>query len=544
MVAVAGLVNVISGLTPSVAGRVHLIATGLTPDIRELAHGATALMGIALILVARGLAHRRRLAFVAAITMLGVSVVTHVAKGLDIEEAVMMIVVAALLIRGRRLFTEPTPRARWQSLLRWVPVIIAFDVAYGLLGLALRHDDVHPSLTPVLAFREVVARLLGGVGPLQLPGRFGHWFPVSITVLGVVSLLAIGLLALAPVADRVASHHHHEAWDRVRPMLDRTDGDTLDPFALRQDKCYVFSADGSAALAYRYLNGIGLASADPIGNPAAYPEVIRLFIERCDAHGWRPASLGVRHDRLALWKDAGMRSHYLGDEAIIDVETFTLEGRAMRPVRQAANRTKNHGITTEIMREGELSPDLRAALQGIAERHRKGEPERGFSMALDGLLSGRDPQCLVIVARDEDGTAIAFQRYVPCKLGRGLSIDAMRRDPVGPNGINERMIVDIVAWAGEHGISEVSLNFAVFKGLIEEGADLKFAAAAEAWLVRRLNPYFQIESLLTFSTKFGPRWVPRYLVYRSAGDIVAAGIAAASAEGFMPFGRKTAAPAA
>jgi lysyl-tRNA synthetase class 2 len=271
VVAVAGLVNVISGLTPSVAGRVHLIATGLTPDIRELAHGATALMGIALILVARGLAHRRRLAFLVAITMLGVSVVTHVAKGLDIEEAVMMIVVAALLIRGRRLFTEPTPRARWQSLLRWVPVIIAFDVAYGLLGLALRHDRVNPSLTPALALREVVARLLGGVGPLQLHGQFGHWFPVSITVLGVVSLLAIGLLALAPVADRVASHHHHEAWDRVRPMLDRADGDTLDPFALRQDKCYVFSADGSAALAYRYINGIGLASADPIGNPPPKP---------------------------------------------------------------------------------------------------------------------------------------------------------------------------------------------------------------------------------------------------------------------------------
>jgi lysyl-tRNA synthetase class 2 len=99
-----------------------------------------------------------------------------------------------------------------------------------------------------------------------------------------------------------------------------------------------------------------------------------------------------------------------------------------------------------------------------------------------------------------------------------------------------------VLWAREHGISEVSLNFAVFKGLIEEGADLKLIAAAEAWFVRRLNPYFQIESLLTFNAKFDPRWVPRYLVYRSAGDLVATGIAAASAEGFMPFGKKPPVP--
>lgn len=541
VVAVAGLVNVISGLTPSLAARVHLVAAGLTPDVRQLAHGATALLGIALILLARGLAHRRRLAFITAIALLGISVVTHVAKGLDIEEAVMMIVVAALLIRGRHLFTEATPRARWQSLLRWVPVIVAFDLAYGLLGLALRHDRVQPVLTLPLAFEEIGARLLGGTGPLRLDGGFGHWFPISITVLGVLSIVAIGLLALAPVAEQLGLHHT-EARNRVRPMCNRADGDTLDPFAMRQDKAYVLSADGSAALAYRYVNGIGLASADPLGNPDAYPEVIRSFIDRCDAHGWRPASLGVRHDRLELWQDAGLRARYLGDEAILDVESFTLEGRAMRPVRQAANRTKNHGITTEIMREGELSPDLRAALRAMAERHRNGEPERGFSMALDGLLSGRDPQCLVIVARDEHGTAIAFQRYVPCKNGRGLSIDAMRRDAVGPNGVNERMIVDVVLWAQTHGISEVSLNFAVFKGLIEEGADLKLFEAAEAWLVRRLNPYFQIESLLTFNAKFAPRWVPRYLVYRSAGDLVATGIAAASAEGFMPFGRRTPVP--
>ena len=202
--------------------------------------------------------------------------------------------------------------------------------------------------------------------------------------------MAIVLIALAPVAEQIGLHHA-EARNRVRPMCDRADGDTLDPFAMREDKAYVFSADGTAGLAYRYINGIGLASADPFGNPDAYAEVIAAFIDRCDANGWRPASLGVRHDRLALWQAAGLRAHYLGDEAIVDVESFTLEGRAMRPVRQAANRTKNHGITTEIMREGELNPDLRAALQGMAERHRNGEPERGFSMALDGLLVGPRP---------------------------------------------------------------------------------------------------------------------------------------------------------
>ena len=536
-VAFAGVLNVFSGLTPNLRSRVEFMQDAFNPDLRQFAHGATALLGLALILTGRGLAHRRRFAYAAAIALLGLSIITHVAKGLDVEEAAVMAVVVVLLFRGRGLFTEPTPRACWQSLLRWVPIIVAFDFLYGIIGLYTRRVDVSPSLTLPLAVREVGARLIGFDGPLNIGGAFGRWFPMSLTILGAVSLVAVAVLALAPVAERVSAHHHATR-DRVRPLADRADGDTLDPFALRYDKCYVLSDDGRAALAYRYVNGVGLASADPVGDPDAYPDVIQKFLERCEAYGWRPASIGVRHDRLDLWQGFGMRAHYLGDEAIIDVGTFSLDGRAMRPVRQAANRTRNFGITTEIHREGELGPDLRAALQAMAERHRNGEPERGFSMALDGLLSGRDPECVVIVARDTEGTAIAFQRYVPCKQGRGLSLDAMRRERVDPNGVNERLIVDVVLWAREHEVDEVSLNFAVFKWLIEEGADLRLVETVEAWFVKRLNPYFQLESLLTFNAKFHPRWVPRFLVYRSAGDLVAAGLAAASAEGFMPFDRR------
>jgi lysyl-tRNA synthetase class 2 len=209
----------------------------------------------------------------------------------------------------------------------------------------------------------------------------------------------------------------------------------------------------------------------------------------------------------------------------------------MRPVRQAFNRTKNFALTAEIHREGELDPTLRRALVGISDRHLAGGRERGFSMALDGLLTGRDPECVIAVCRDDQGTPIAFQRFVPCKEGTGLSLDTMRRDAVGPNGVNERLIVEVVLWAREHGMREVSLNFAAFRGLIEDDADLGPLQSAQAWLIKRLNPYFQIQSLLTFNAKFNPRWVPRYMVYRSVGDLAPVAVAALSAESFLPFDR-------
>jgi lysyl-tRNA synthetase class 2 len=536
IVGLAGVLSVFSALTPNDRPRVELFQDAFTPELRHYAHGATALLGVALILLGRGLVHRRRLAYVGAVGILLATAITHVAKGLDVEEAAVMLGAAGLLVHSRSLFTEPTPRARWRSLLVWTPLVIGFDLAYGLTGIALRSGSMKPSPTLDLALREVCARLVGLTGPLHVEHGFGGWFPASITVLGVLSVGGLVLLALAPVAERI-SEHHHAVRDRVLPMVDRADGDTLDPFALRHDKAYVFSADGRAAVAYRYVNGVGLASADPVGEPDSFADAVARFVAHCEERGWRPASIGVRHDRLGPWEAAGLRSRYLGDEAIVDVAEFSLDGRAMRGVRQAANRTKKFGITTEIHREGDLDPTLRRALQGIAERHREGAAERGFSMALDGLLSGRDADCIVTIARDEGGTPIAFQRYVPCRAGNGLSLDAMRRDRVGPNGVNERMIVDTVLWAKEREIAQISLNFAVFKGLIEEGADLGLTSSIEAWVVRRINPYFQIESLYTFNDKFHPHWVPRFLVYRSTSELAAVGIAAASAEGFMPFDR-------
>ena len=534
-VTAAGVVNIASALTPEFRARLHIVRDAFTPEVAHLAMGATALLGIALVLLGRGIARHRRVAYRAALVLLASSALTHLLKGLDIEEAAISVGVAVLLVRSGRLFTAPTPPAHWRTAAKVVLAVIPVAFAYGVLGFAIRHNRVKPAFTILGAVEETAARLVGLTGPLEVSHGFGRWFPASITVLGFGIVIVIAAALLAPVTERVLAHEDER--DGVRRLVNRRNGDTLDPFALRHDKRYILSSDARAAVAYRYVNGTGLASGDPVGDRPSFADAFDRFLERCTERGWRPAVIGARGDQLALYEAVGLRSRYLGDEAVIDVDGFTLDGRRMRGVRQAFNRTKNFGLTTEIHREGQLDPTLRRALVGISDRHLAGGRERGFSMALDGLLTGRDAECMIAVCRDDQGTPIAFQRFVPCKAGTGLSLDTMRRDAVGPNGVNERLIVEVVLWARDQGIREVSLNFAAFRGLIEDDADLGPLQSAQAWLIRRLNPYFQIESLLTFNAKFDPRWVPRYLVYRSIGDLAPVAVAALSAESFLPFDR-------
>ena len=535
LVTAVGLLDVVSAFTPGLRARVDMVGAVFTPGVPDVAAGATAVIGLGLILLGRGLAQRRRVAYLAASASLAVSALTHLLRGSLVLESLLALGVVSILVRNRAVFVVPPCRRRARTLALFGPAAVSLVVVYGSVGLLLERSQIHPTLTPLRALSEIAARLVGLPGPLHLPDTY-VWLPVSLTVLGGGILLGIALLVLAPARESRRARVDDRA--RVRALADRSDGDTLGPFALRADKSYVFSADGRAAVAYRYVHGVGLASGDPVGEPASFAAAVGAFLEHCDRLGWRPAFLGARDDQLPMYRDAGLRCHYLGDEAIIDVGTFTLDGRAMRPVRQACNRATNFGVVTEIRRERELPAASLAELRELAERSRQGAPERGFSMALDGLLTGRDRDCVVAIAREPGGAPLAFQRYVPCRAGRGLSLDAMRRERHGPNGLNERLIADVVLWAREHGIEEVSLNFAFFRSWLDGDAGLSRLQTLETWLVRRLNPYFQIESLLTFNSKFLPRWVPRHLVYRSVAQLGSVALAAMSAEAFLPFDRR------
>ena len=276
---------------------------------------------------------------------------------------------------------------------------------------------------------------------------------LSFEFVGCVLVAGSGLLLMWPLSARPQADDLVRIW----ALINATSGDPLAPFAMQAGKCYLFSADGTAALAYRTRIGYAVVSGDPVGDEAQFPQLIADFAAHCHAHGWRMVVLGCSERRLHLWSDrrvlgSSLRAIPIGRDVVIDVHDFAMSGRTFRNLRQAVQRSYNCGITTEIVGEQDLNDRQVAELAEVLQASPKGAgADRGFCMSLDGVLEGRYPAVQLIVARDKLGCAQGFHRYATAGGGSDVTLDVPWRRRGAPNGIDERLSVDMINAAKESG---------------------------------------------------------------------------------------------
>ena len=360
-----------------------------------------------------------------------------------------------------------------------------------------------------------------------------NWVNVAINVLSTVLVLAVFYAAFR--SRRAVDPLTEDDEKALRALLERQgDRDSLGYFALRREKSVVWSPTGKAAVAYRVVGGVSLASGDPIGDPEAWPGAIEPWLAEARVHGWIPAVMGAGEEAGTVYARHGLDALELGDEALVEVAEFTLEGRAMRTVRQAYNRVKRAGYEVRIRRHGDIPADEMADLLRRADDWRDGATERGFSMALGRLGDPDDGRCVMLECSDGDGGLRAVLSFVPWGP-HGLSLDLMRRDRDSDNGLMEFMVIELLRRAQEIQITQVSLNFAMFRSVFERGARLGAGPVLRLWrsLLSFFSRWWQIESLYRANAKYRPIWEPRFLLFEKSADLPRIGIAAARAEGFL-----------
>ncbi|MDF3297183.1 phosphatidylglycerol lysyltransferase domain-containing protein [Streptomyces tropicalis] len=360
-----------------------------------------------------------------------------------------------------------------------------------------------------------------------------NWANVAINVLSTALVLAV--LYAAFRSRRAVDALTGDDERRLRELLARHgERDSLGYFALRREKSVIWSPTGKAAVAYRVLGGVSLASGDPIGDPEAWPGAIEPWLAQARAHGWIPAVMGASEEAGTVYARHGLDALELGDEAVVEVADFTLEGRAMRTVRQAWNRVARAGYTVRIRRHADIPAAETARLVQRADDWRDGATERGFSMALGRLGDPADGQCVMLECHDAAGELRALLSFVPWGPA-GLSLDLMRRDRDCENGLMEFMVIELLRRAGEIGITQVSLNFAMFRSVFERGGRLGAGPVLRLWrsLLSFFSRWWQIESLYRANAKYRPIWEPRFLLFEKSADLPRIGLASARAEGFL-----------
>ena len=526
MVGAVGGLGILSAISRPLRGRLEIVLEWIPFHATRGAASTLVLVSLALLLTARGLRRGGRLAWAGTVALLAFSVALNVIKGLDIEEAGIGLAACVWLATQRHAFPVlPTRVAARRALLLGGGGGIAALIGGVALSMAVGRKH-HPHLGEST---RAVAQRLGGDWALPLPGGGDFVTPMLVALgLGLAGTTLWLLLSPRP-GRRLSAAAHAEERERARKIVKEHGGGTLDYFALRDDKDWFFYE--SSVVAHSVRRGVCLVSPDPIGPVEERASVLAAFLAHAQLHGWSVAVIGASPDWLPLYEATGMRALYMGDEAVVDCGTFTLEGPPMKSVRGAYGRVQRAGYTAEFIDPLAVTAKDRAAIEDLTAASRRGEAERGFSMTLSRMFDPHDEGLLLTIVRDGEGEIQAFLQWTPATGISGWSLDVMRRNPAGdlPNGIMDFAIVATIFHVAPGG-GGLGLNFAMLREVVASESTSGRARLSKA-AVRALTGKAQVESLWRFNSKYDPAWVPRYVVLDSLDQLVLQGFAMADAEG-------------
>ncbi|HEY2258377.1 MAG TPA: phosphatidylglycerol lysyltransferase domain-containing protein [Solirubrobacteraceae bacterium] len=492
-------------------------------ELPSQTHVLSVLVGLALLTTAPRLWRGTRTAVSLAMIGLTFLAALNAIKGRYAEAGVEMLLVA-LLAAGRnsfRLGCRNRPR---------LAIVCAAVGAWGLSYCALLVAPIAHghSLLPGLHHSVTHSLRLAG-GPPRVNQLWSTLIEVMIACAAAISVLAIRSLLRPGKAENAHDEHEHRS---AQAIVDAHGQDSLSPFVLRPDKALLFAAGGM--LSYRVIGGTAIVSSDPVAPGDNAPRVLEAFLMLARRNGWQPAVWGASDHHLEAYHSLGLRAICVGEEAFVDPARFTLQGRAVRKLRQSVHRMERRGWEITVRDGREIDERLEAEMDELEVRWRSGRRRLiGFAMGMGPYEAELRPDDLYVLARSPSGELGALMRFAS-HCGK-LSLDTMRRVGPTPNGLNEALVCRALAIAHQRGVSQVSLNYAGLAHLVRPGEG---RSGLSRWAVRLLmallSRRFQMKRLVAFNQKFSPQWRRRYLVYESTAALPRTVVRVLQVEGYIP----------
>ena len=568
-IGLAGLVDLVSGVIPPLRERMHILLQILPLAVAQAAGALIILAGLALMALARGIRRGQKNAYRISVAVLSATLVFHLIHGGGLIVTVLTAGVLGFILLNRNSFKASINIEYARQTLFWLLAgclsIISLATAVVIFAPRVDSDGSHNGLSLSAALSAVVSRL-AGVHEIALPHRLDSFLSPVLLVTGIVMVVLFTWTLTRPVVSKnihLIHRGHDDESTKVRNIVTQYGGGTLDFFALRDDKSWFIFRN--SVVAYSVINGVCVVSPDPIGPLDERKMAWAAFRQMADQHGWVIAVIGASEEWLPTYHHSGMHYMYIGDEGIVNVDQFSLQGNSMKGLRQAYNRLHNKGYTADIFEltggryvtkyreSGDRKDDatdardkdgeqvecstMRNDIQPLLDSSRQGDFERGFSMMLGRVCDARDEGTLMCVVRNATGSPAALCHFVPAHSINGYSLDLMRWDKKGdhPNGLIDFALCTTISYLAREGKRGLSLNFAAMRAIFEREKGDGAVQRLQYWAYKRMSSAMQMESLWKFNAKYKPEWYPRYVAYDSLEYALPVGLACFRAEALVDF---------
>ncbi|MCQ4088513.1 bifunctional lysylphosphatidylglycerol flippase/synthetase MprF [Saccharibacillus sp. JS10] len=494
LVLACGLILLLSAATPGLLDRIHFMARFLSTPLMKLSQQISVVIGFMLIILSSGISLRLRRAHRLTSLLLVVGAIFTFFKAFDYEEALVLLSVALLLWISRARFYRSGATLSRKRIALWFGFTLVLAGVYYLIGTAS-----HPRFLNRLpaGFRPEWIIQPSEYATMAIGGIIGAWILFSLLVL------------LRPKRKEVDLPCHSEL-QQLDTFLEKEKGNLLTHMLYLGDKQFYWAQEGKVLIPYARSRDKLVVLGDPLGPKKLIGDAIEEFQVFSDRYALAVVFYQASPDYLSIYHEKGYRFFKLGEEALINLETFTFSGKKMTAFRTAKNRFERDGYVFSL-ESAPYDSSLIEELRRISDIWLGDRKEKGYSLGwFDEVYIQRSPLALL---RDPEGRIVAFATLAPAyDGGKTISVDLMRHLPDTPNGTMDLLFARLIEWAQEQGYQTFNLGMAPLSSVGKSRSSLREEKFAN--LVFRYGGHFYgFEGLRRYKEKFFPEWQPRYLAY-------------------------------
>lgn len=487
----SGAILLFSGATPAAAHRLQWLKEFLPLPILEMSHFSGSLVGVCLLLLARGLQRRLDASYILTAIMLGAGSILSLLKGADYEEALLLAVVLFALLPCRKHFYRRSSIFSEPFSFGWIVMVLLIMICATYLGIfAYKHVDYTSQLWWQFTFKGDAPRYL------------------RATVGSIILLLVLALAKLLRPARIQPETAAKDAMKLVRSIISQSEH-TLANLAFLGDKALLFDDQQKGFVMYGVHGSSWVAMGDPVGPPDVVEELAWKFREMVERHGGQTLFYEVGTSMMHVYLDMGLALFKLGEEATVNLADFSLEGKKCRNLRYTFRHLNKEGCSFTMHPPSdvqELLPQLREISDSWLSD--KNTSEKGFSL---GFFKESYLVNFPVAVVRQDNEIVAFSNIWTTDCKHEMSIDLMRFSSSAPKNVMDYLFICLMLWGKEQGYQAFNLGMAPLSGL-ENRPFAPLWNRIGSVVFQHGEQLYNFDGLRNYKEKFSPIWNPRYLV--------------------------------